>query len=331
MPSRRITALLCGCLFAVLLVGVGGRACKAQPRRSVAAELPRPIVFAHRGGGGEAPESTVLGMQAALARDPQVVIELDVRRSRDGQLVVIHDGTVDRTTNGSGRVAELSYAELAALDAGHCATPGRGRGTASRGDCRDPAQATASRFPLRGKGYRIPLLSEVLTSLPASAVIGIEVKEPGFEQQLVDLLRKSGRPPRLFLGSAHDEVAERLKSLLPEAWYYFPRSAATRLAASVKLSNGRLSRPDYDVLAIPTGAMGLRLDTRGMIGAAHQLGLLVAFFTINDEGIMQTLVERGADAIITDYPGRARKVIDRLKNTGAAPARPPLDMTKPPH
>src|SRR3712207_9395088 len=84
--------------------------------RSPLPDIPRPIVFAHRGGAGEAPENTLAAMQSALAGNPRVAIELDVRRSRDGHLVVIHDATVDRTTKDrkSTRLnsshANISYA-----------------------------------------------------------------------------------------------------------------------------------------------------------------------------------------------------------------------------
>jgi glycerophosphoryl diester phosphodiesterase len=314
-------------LLATLLASAGcGGGCSAQPRRA-AVPLSRPLIFAHRGGGGEAPESTLAAMQAAVARDPAVVIELDVRRTADGQLVIIHDATVDRTTNGQGPVAALPYRQLAALDAGYCAAPGLGRGTAPARLCRDPA--AAGRFPLRGQGHHIPLLTDVLQVLPATTVLGIEVKEPGFEQQVVEVLRAHGRPPRLFIGSAQDEVAVRLQRLLPEAWHYFPRGAATRLAASAKLTDGAMARPAYDLLVIPRSAYGMRLDTKGMLKTAHQLGLLVAYFTINDEAEIEALLRAGADGIVTDYPTRARRVLDRL---GLRPSvTPPLDITKPAH
>ena len=129
-------------------------------------------------------------MLAALERGPHVAIELDVRRSRDGHLVVIHDATVDRTTNGSGAVERLALSELQALDAAYCATPGAGRGSASGAACRAPD--SAGRFPLRGKGYRIPTLTEVFATLPRQTLIGIEVKAAGFEQAVAQLAAPVG-------------------------------------------------------------------------------------------------------------------------------------------
>jgi glycerophosphoryl diester phosphodiesterase len=301
-PPARWAALILSLLL-------GTPACRA-PAATLLPGVPRPIVWAHRGGAGEAPESTLAGMLALIAEDPAAAIEMDVRRSRDGHLVIIHDATVDRTTNGTGAVASLTLAELQALDAAHCATPGQGRGTAPRAVCRAPGEAV--RFPLRGRGYRIPTLDEVLAALPPTTLIGIEVKAPGFEQQLADRLRRSGRLGRLVVGSALDDVSARLLDLLPQVPHYFPRWAAIRLAAGAKLSNGRLSRPAYQVLATPRAGAGLSMDTPGMIAAAHRLGLLVAYWTINDPADMEQLLRLGADALITDYPRRARAVATRL-------------------
>lgn len=290
--------------------------------RSAPAGLPswaRPLIFAHRGGAGEAPESTLAAFQAA-ARDPgvgqELAIELDVRASRDGQIVVIHDATVDRTTDGHGRVDELTLAELQALDAAHCATPGRGNGTARRGDC-PRAPPDPARFPLRGQGIRIPTLAQALATLPPRALIGIEVKAAGFEAALAAQLRASGRLSRLVIGSADAAIADRLQALLPEVPRYFPRGAAVRLALAAKLASAGPSRPDHHVLAAPRSGWGLRLDTAGMIAAFHRRGVAVIFFTINDEAEMERLLRLGADGLFTDYPTRARRVVERLRAAGA--------------
>jgi glycerophosphoryl diester phosphodiesterase len=296
---------------AVLLAG----ACGPPARAPVLGDLRRPIVYAHRGGSGEGPECTLPTMLAAVARDPEVAIELDLHRSRDGHLVVIHDDTVDRTTDGHGRVAALTLAELQALDAGYCATPGRGRGTAPPGTCR----TAGGDFPYRGKGHRIPTLDEVLAALPAHTAMMVEVKAAGFEAQVAEVLRRSGRLDRLVMGSGKDEVAQKLRRALPGALQFFPRGAGIRLAVGLKLAGGRLSRPDYQVLATPRAAAGARIDSPGTLAAARRLGILVAFFTINDEDEIEALVRAGADAIITDYPSRARRVLERLRAPTALP------------
>jgi glycerophosphoryl diester phosphodiesterase len=314
---RGLRPVLVGAAAFAALMG-GGLLWAGSPRPAlpVLADLPRPLIFAHRGGAAEGPESTVPTMLAAVARDPDVVIEFDLRRSRDGAIVLMHDGTVDRTTNGEGRVSDLTLAELQALDAGYCATPGEGSGTARAAICRDGARAAS--FPLRGKGYRIPTLGEVLAALPPRTAMGIEVKEAGFEAELAALLRRSGRLPRIVLGSSKDEVGRALRDLLPEVALYFPRAAAVRWALSSKLTGGRIARPDYQILATPPAVPLLSLDSARIIDAAHRRGILVAYFIIDDEPEMERLFELGADAIMTDYPGRARAVRGRL-----AAAQPP--------
>ena len=316
---------------APLLVGLVVACQGGRPAAPPFPDVPRPIVFAHRGGAGEAPENTLRAMQAAIAANPQVAIELDVRRSRDGHLVVIHDATVDRTTDGSGAVAALTLAELQRLDAGHCATPGVGRGTTTARACRAqlPEHVLKQLFTLRGQGYRIPTLAEVFDALPRSTLIGIEVKSAGYEAEVAAALRRSGRRGRLIVGSGQDDVAEKLRALLPELPHYFPRSAGVRFAAAAKLTNGALSRPDHQVFAVPLKGAGLRLDTAGMIRVARASGVMIAFWTINDPAEMDRLIRLGADGIITDYPGRAARLA-RVVQAGNRPVRDSAAGTRAP-
>ncbi len=315
-PSRwlRRGLLLGGVIAAgstLALLVAGALAARHRPPAGVLPALPRPIFFAHRGGAGEGPESTLPTMLETLAKHPGIALEFDLRQSRDGQIVVIHDATVDRTTNGTGRVADLTLAELQALDAGHCATPGRDRGTARRDACRDPARS--GEFPLRGRGYRIPALDEVLAAVPASVGLGIEVKEGGFEARLAERLRRAGRSDRLVVGSAKDDVAAKLKAELPELAHFFPRWAGTRFALSAKLSGGRLSSPGYQVFAVPRAAPGLDLATTGVLATARRLGVLVSYFVINDEAEAERLLRLGAESLMTDFPSRMRAAAARAQ------------------
>jgi glycerophosphoryl diester phosphodiesterase len=292
-------------------VGTAALLAAAPATTRVLPDVPRPAIFAHRGGAAEGPESTLPTMLDVIARNPDVVIELDVHQSRDGHIIVNHDGTVDRTTNGSGRITDLTLAELRGLDAGYCATPGQGAGTAPSEICRDHAQA--SRFALRGKGFHIATLDEVLKGLPASTAIAIEVKESGFEDKLASRLRASGRNGRLIVGSGRDDIAAKLRVALPEVPQYFPRWAGTRLALGIKLADGRISHPQHEVLAIPPHGAGLILDTPGLVATAHRMGIYVVYFIIDDANEMSRLLRLGADALITDYPSRARAISDQLK------------------
>jgi glycerophosphoryl diester phosphodiesterase len=297
--------------LAVVLTAAAGCSDRARHPffdRVAAALGPGPVVFAHRGGGGITPEATLPTLLAAHATW-RMIVEFDVHRSRDGQLVVIHDDTVDRTTDGHGAVADLDLSELQRLDAGFCATPGEGDGTDARGDCHDPAQA--ARFPFRGQGYRIPTLDEVLAALPLAAFFGVEAKGTGFEAQLAATLRASGRLDHLVVGSEFDDVSVRLKDLLPEVPHYMPTSAARCFALAAKASYG-YPCPEYEIFASPLRGAGLALDTTGILDAAHRRGLVVIYWTINDEPTLDRLFELGADGVFSDHPDRARWALDRL-------------------
>lgn len=288
------------------------------PSHPFFAGRPHPLVFAHRGGAGVLPEETLPALLGAHARNPAWVVELDVHRAADGALVVLHDATVDRTTDGSGRVDALTLAQLKALDAGYCATPGVGRGTAPKDACRAPG-ARAEDFPFRGKGYRIATLGEVLAALPQEAALSVEVKAGGFEAQVAEALRAWGGLDRLVVGAGDGDVSARLKALLPEAAHYVPASSAACLTLTAKtgLPFPRCERSD--VLAIPLGMAGLRLDTPEVLAAARRRGIRTVYWTVNAEEDLARVFRLGADGVFTDYPDRAQAVLDRLRAEGAVP------------
>lgn len=275
-----------------------------------------PVIFAHRGGGGVEPEATLPTMLSSHARNPEAIIEFDVHRSRDGQIVVMHDATVDRTTNGTGNVADLTLAELKALDAGYCATPNQGNGTDESGECHaaDPA-----RYPFRGQGYQVPTLQEVLDALPAEAFISVEVKPAGIERQVADQLRATGRLARMIVGAEFDSMAARIKDALPEVAGYLPTGAAKCFALSTKAGWSYPACPVYEAFASPLSGAGLALDTRGILDAAHGEGMAVIYWTINDEPTVEHLFRLGADGIYSDYPDRARAVLEQLRAAGVTP------------
>jgi glycerophosphoryl diester phosphodiesterase len=299
----------------LVLVGACLAGCRSVvPLHPFILSQRRPIIFAHRGGGGTGPEATLPVMLATHTRNPAAVIEFDVHRSRDGQLVVLHDDTVDRTTNGTGKVADLTLPELEALDAGFCATPDRGDGTDDTGTCHG---AEPARFPFRGKGYVIPTLRSILAALPPETYMSVEVKQPGIEREVADALRATGHLDRMVVGSANDDEAERIRSALPRVAGYLPLRAAKCFVLGAKAGFGYAACPTYEVFASPLAGGGLALDTRGVIGAAHDVGMAVVYWTINDAPTMERLFRLGADGIYTDYPDRARLVLDRLRVEGA--------------
>src|SRR5215213_3160249 len=154
----------------------------------------RPTLhIAHRGGALLAPENTLPAFQQAVARYRTDMLELDVHLSRDGELVVSHDPTLERCTDAEGSLAERTLAQLQQLDAGYHFSP------------------DGQHFPFRGQGVRLPTLREVLRAFPGLR-LNVEAKPdvPGIEDAMHALLREEGALERVCLGSELDAVAQRL-------------------------------------------------------------------------------------------------------------------------
>jgi glycerophosphoryl diester phosphodiesterase len=234
-----------------------------------------PVIVGHRGAAGLAPENTLAGFRAAGELGIRTM-ELDVRLTRDGQLAVIHDPTVDRTTRGVGRVAELCLAEIQALP--------RRRGQQSEG-CRIPSlrEALAALGP--GVHWRIELKPEdqrpeelvaaVLATIRA-ARCRRRVRLISFQASLLHLLR--ARDPAIPLGA--------LEARDPEAAF---ETAARCRCEALMLETALVSAP--------------------LVERCHAGGLLIAAWTANQPAEIRRLADLGVDEIITDYPDRALAVL----------------------
>lgn len=261
-------------------------------RHPYAQSLPRPAHVSHRGGAKLEPENTLRAFTRAVTEFRTDVLELDVHLTRDGVLVVHHDATVDRCTDGEGPLAGFSLSELQRLDAGfHFTLDGA--------------------FARRGQGVRIPTLREVLTALPEVRV-NLEVKPdvPGVEVALADELRALGAVPRLCVGSELDVVAHRLLTALPEACHFFPRDALTAFVLGALGGDDAPPDPRFHVADMPAEYEGLPLITPDLVRIAHESGLSILVWTIDDEAQMHALLDAGVDGVMTDRPDVLRRVLD---------------------
>jgi glycerophosphoryl diester phosphodiesterase len=233
--------------------------------------LPKVAAIAHRGGAALWPENTLLAFQSAVKQFKPDVLELDLHVTKDGVLVVSHDPTVDRCTDGQGAVSSFTLAELQRLDA--------------------------------GKGARIPSFEELLTALPEQP-LNIELKPdvPGLELEFAKLLRKHGAVDRVCIGSERDEVAERLVQALPEACRFYPAGAALQFAGGVWGMGPLEADPRYHVLAVPQYYEGQLAADAKFIGAAKGLGIAVFVWVVDEPDDMRRLVRDGARGIMTDRP-----------------------------
>lgn len=246
--------------------------------------LRPPIVGAHRGGAAVFPEHTLAAFAECHERYGCRFLELDVRATRDGVPVVIHDATVDRTTDGSGRVAEYALADLQRLDAGYHF---RGPGGAS----------------WAGRGLRVPTLAEVLARFP-DCVFSIELKEadPSWEGAVIEAIRSAGSEQRVLVGSAHDNAVARLQALAPDLPTFYSYRSGLLLLLAHATGLIRWYRPAHNALLIPDRFFGVDYLGPGLIRTVHRLGLPVLIWTVNETERMKQLLSMGADGIITDRP-----------------------------
>lgn len=254
----------------------------------------RPLVIAHRGGAGLWPENTLHAFERAAALGVDV-IETDVRATSDGELVVIHDETLGRTTDGAGRVGSLTLAELKRLDAGYRWSPDGGRS-----------------FPLRGRGLTVPTLREVFAALP-SARFNIEPKQSGapVAAPLCRLIREHGMASRVMIASFGGTVMEQFRRECPEVATSATTSEVAGFLALQRAGAAGSYGPPMQALQVPERAGALRLLTADFVAAAHARNLRVHAWTVNSEDDMRRLVALGVDGVMTDYPDRLLKVLAR--------------------
>ncbi|MFO7259590.1 MAG: glycerophosphodiester phosphodiesterase [bacterium] len=263
----------------------------------------RPQFIAHRGGAGLYPENTLHAFRRAVEDWAVDAVELDVHATADGHCVVIHDPTVDRTTDGAGRVADLTLAELQRLDAGYRFTPDGGR-----------------TFPYRGQGLRIPTIDEVLAELPSHITVIAEVKARAAQAPLFEAVRRAGAEQRVIAAGMRDADRDLFSQ------YPGPTSASLeqirRFVILHRLRLWRLWRPPVDVVQMPEYWNGRRVLTPGLVAALHASGLPVQVWTVDETADMERLLDWGVDGILTDRPDRLAAVL-----VGRGARRPPPGLT----
>ncbi len=248
---------------------------------------PVPRLFAHRGASGEAPENTLPAFERAAALGA-VYMELDVHLSQDGHVVVIHDETLERTTNGHGLVREHGLAELQRLDAGYHFTPDAG-----------------NTFPFRGQGVIISLLADVLRRFPqVRFTVEIKQTEPPIEEQVIAVVRECNMADALILASEHDAVVTRVRSLAPDIATNCSSGEVVAFMQRVLRRQLGDYRPPARAFQIPPEYGGVALVTPQTVAAIHELGAEVHVWTINDRADMERLLELGVDGLMSDFPGR---------------------------
>lgn len=292
LAATAAAILLAGCAFYAVLSRSKGQ--PVPEHNYFENDGGRSLVIAHRGGAGLWPENTLYAFVRASAMGVDV-IETDVHATADGELVVLHDASVERTTDGAGLVNSMTLAELKRLDAAYRFSTDGGRS-----------------FPLRGQGVTVPTLREVFAALPRMR-FNIEPKQgaPSLAAPLCRLIREYGMTERVMVASFGGATLAEFRRACPEV----ATSASTgEVAHFLALHEAGLAAsysPSMQALQVPVRAGGLRVLTRGFVEAAHGRNLRVHAWTVDDEGEMRRLLEMGVDGIITDHPERLLKLLGR--------------------
>jgi glycerophosphoryl diester phosphodiesterase len=278
-----------GILIILMTLWIGGIMSCSTQKSDVLPDLPQSAKFpvlaiAHRGFSGRAPENTLTAFKKAIDLGVDM-IEFDVLLSKDGQVVVIHDDMLNRTTNGKGKVADYTLNELKQLDAG-------------------------SWFGTQFSGERIPTLKEVLELTRGQVFLNIELKKGDLgrytmkdlaDRSLQEVERAGMLNQILFASfdpSAIDRVIERNPripvGLIHSQSWVFPREVTGGRSISVLSCSGKVL-------------------TQTNISNAHKQGTKVMVWTLNTEEHMQHFLRMGVDGVITDYPDRLIEILQKKK------------------
>lgn len=236
---------------------------------------PGPLAFAHRGGAGDWPENTMPAFEHAVGLG-YTYVETDVHTTADGVLVAFHDDHLDRVTDRNGAIADLSWSEVAAAVVG-------------------------------GSG-RVPLLEDILGAFP-DVRVNIDPKAERAVEPLAEVILRTGSVDRVCVGAFSDKRLARLRELVGDRLCSSlgPRGTAALIAASKGLPTGQLHAACAQV---PVAAKGVTITTPELVAAAHDRGMQVHVWTVDDPTEMHRLLDMGIDGIMTDRPAVLREVLE---------------------
>lgn len=240
-------------------------------------------VIAHRGFSGKAPENTLVAIRRAIDIGADMV-EVDVTMTRDGHVILLHDETLKRTTNGKGKPFKKSLAKIRSLDAG-------------------------SWFAPEFAGERIPTLAEALETVKDRVLINIEIKSEAVKHGVVPkvaaLIVEHGMLDQVVVSSFSPEALRRMKITAPDV--------VTASLFNKKIHTGR----DPLEIVQEVGSRGFNISgkrlTPAMIDRCHRHQIPVAVYTVNEAPVMHRLVEMGVDAVFTDHPDRMLEIVTELQ------------------
>lgn len=243
------------------------------------------VVTGHRGAGGLAPENTLSAIDSGLSYGVDR-IEVDVRQTRDGVIVCMHDDKIDRTTNGKGYVNEYTFKELSSFDAG-------------------------SWFSADFKNERVPGLEQVLQKTINKAVLLIEIKDgneryPNIEEKVISIINKYKANSWAIVHSFNDSVLFRMHKLDTEIKLHKLLVADFPFLYLLYDGKLRIIKPE-NYFFVDEFSVSMPFATKKFIDKVHKLNKKVNVWTVNDKIKINRLINLGVDGIITDYPNYIKK------------------------
>lgn len=246
-----------------------------------------PLVFAHADDTGQGlwPGNTMPFFRGVSELDVDV-LELDVHMTKDGHIVLMHDDTVDRTTNGTGKITDLTLKEIKSLEVA--------------GDWSPDGGAT---YPYRGQGLRVPTLAEVFYLFP-DIPMNIEIKQtdPAMAVPFCVMLRNFKMTEKVLVPSFSDQAMADFRAVCPEV---ATAGSSSEVRSFVLLNFAFLSNllsPAYQAFQVPEKSSEIPVVNPRFVDAAHGRNLQIHVWTVNHEEDMQRFIEMGVDGIMTDRP-----------------------------
>lgn len=253
----------------------------------------RPFLFGlHRGGADWMPENTVKTFEEAARRWPHALLETDVRMTKDGVLVLLHDETVDRTTDGAGPIAEMTLAEVKTLDAGYRFT-------------RDDGVT----FPYRGQGFQVATLEEARKAAPEARFLVEPKRQAGIAEEVARVVKALDAEDRVLLASFDDALMAELRALLPECATCYSYQTALPLMAALQGGTLDAYQPADDVLSLMRRMVPEFGLTPEAVQALQARGVKVQVHTLNTREEMERYLDWGVDSILTDRPELLEQVL----------------------
>lgn len=254
-----------------------------------------PRVIAHRGDSHNYPENTLPAFRSAVEMGIDVV-ETDIHITKDGVLVIWHDPTLERNTDGKGRVEDHTLEELRRYDAGYTFTNDGGR-----------------TYPFRGKGITICTLAEALEACPDQRFnIDLKTKCPQIVDEFIRVIRQHDAVDRVVGASFHLSNLKRLRRLAPD----FLTSVTTAEVVPLLLRQKTHTLPKAFkrkiIFQIPRQASFIKVVTPSFVSEMHRRDAVVMVWTINDEQSMRELFAMGVDSVMTDNPALVIKVAGEM-------------------